>query len=157
MEKKMKNRMEVKRILFPVDLTHNSSKILPYVLSFSEKYDAMIYLLHVIEDFSEWGGFYIPHIPLEHFFDEALKGAEKTLATVCEEQLQGCPNFQRRIVFGDPAQEILKAIETENIDLVIIGTHGRKGLEHVFFGSVAENVVKKSPVPVLTVNPYKLK
>jgi hypothetical protein len=38
--------------------------------------------------------------------------------------------------------------------MVIMGTHGRKGLEHVFFGSVAENVLKKSPVPVLTVNPY---
>ena len=54
-------------------------------------------------------------------------------------------------------KEILKTIESETIDLVIMGTHGRKGLEHVFFGSVAENVVKKSPVPVLTINPYKVK
>ena len=88
---------------------------------------------------------------------EALKGAEKTMKRVCKEQLQGCPNFQKRILTGDPAQEILKTIESERIDLVIMGTHGRKGLEHVFFGSVAENVVKKSPVPVLTINPYKLK
>ena len=56
-----------------------------------------------------------------------------------------------------PAKEILKVVESEDIDLLIMGTHGRKGLEHVFFGSVAENVVKKSPVPVLTINPYKLK
>jgi nucleotide-binding universal stress UspA family protein len=38
-----------------------------------------------------------------------------------------------------------------------MGTHGRKGLEHVIFGSVAEKVVKKSPVPVLSINPYKLR
>ena len=71
--------------------------------------------------------------------------------------MQGYPNFQKRILSGDPAQEILKTIESEGIDLVIMGTHGRKGLEHIFFGSVAETVVKKLPVPVLTINPYKLK
>ena len=76
---------------------------------------------------------------------------------VCEEGLKGCPNFKRVIVSGDPASKILETIESEDIDMVVLGTHGRKGLEHAIFGSVAENVVKKSPVPVLTVNPYKLK
>lgn len=71
--------------------------------------------------------------------------------------MQGCPNFQKKILFGDPAQEILRFIEAEIIGMVIMGTHGRKGLEHVLFGSVAENVVKMSPVPVLTINPYKIK
>ena len=150
--------IEIKKILFPIDFTENSAKILPYVLSVSEKYDGMIYLLHVVEDLSNWGGgSYIRHIPLNQYQEDALKGAEKALATVCEDQLPSCPNFQKSILSGDPAQEILKTIESEGIDLVIMGTHGRKGLEHVFFGSVAENVVKKSPVPVLTINPYKVK
>jgi nucleotide-binding universal stress UspA family protein len=150
--------LEIKRILFPVDLTENSSRILPYVLSVSEKYDGMIYLLHVVEDLTKWGGgSYVPHIPFDQYQEDALKGAGKALDRVCEEQLQSCPNFQKIIVSGDPAQEILKTIETEGIDLVIMGTHGRKGLEHVFFGSVAENVVKKSSAPVLTINPYKVK
>jgi nucleotide-binding universal stress UspA family protein len=150
--------LEIKRILFPIDFTENSSKFLPYVLSVSEKYDSMIYLLHVIEKLPTWQcGTYIPHIPWEQYQEEALKGAEEELDRVCEEQLHSCPNFQKRILSGDPVQEILKTIESEGIDLVIMGTHGRKGLEHVFFGSVAENVVKKSPVPVLTINPYKLK
>lgn len=148
--------VEIRRILFPVDFTLNSAKILLYVLSLSEKYEAVIYLLHVVEDFAEWGGFYIPHIPIKRFHEEALKGAQKTLDKMCEEQLQDCPGFQKRIVFGDPAQEILKSIESEGVDLVIMGTHGSKGLDKVFFGSVAETVVKKSPVPVLTVNPYRL-
>ena len=50
-----------------------------------------------------------------------------------------------------------KTIESEAIDLVVMGTHGYKGLEHAIFGSVAEKVVKNSAVPVLTINPYKLK
>ena len=150
--------VDIKKILFPCDLTKNCTKILPYVLSASEKYNSKIYLLHVVEDLPKWGsGFYIPHIPWDQYQEEALKGAEKALDRVCKEQLQGCPNFQKMILSGDPAQEILKTIEREGIDLVIMGTHGRKGLEHVFFGSVAENVVKKSPAPVLTINPYKLK
>jgi nucleotide-binding universal stress UspA family protein len=149
--------VEIKRILFPIDFTENSSKILPYLLSVAAKYDATIHLLHVVEDFSNWGGSYIPHIPFAQFHEQALKSAENTLDNICEEQLQGYPKFQKKIVFGDPATEILKTIELEDIDLVIMGTHGRKGLDLVFFGSVAENVVKKSPAPVLTINPYKVK
>ena len=151
---------EINNILFPIDLTENSSKILPYVLSVSEKYDSTIYLLHVVPDLQKWAKQYIshtsPYASLDMFKKEALEGAEKAMDRVCEEQLQSCPNFQRRIVSGDPATTILKAIETEDIDMVIMGTHGRKGLEHIILGSVAENVVKKSPVPVLTINPYKV-
>ena len=149
--------VEIKKILFPIDLTENSSKILPYVLSASEKYNSTIYLLHVVHDLLKWGHLYIPHPSLDKFQEEALEGAKKAMDMVCEKELQSCPNFQRKVVSGDPAAEILKTIESEGIDLVIMGTHGRKGLEHTIFGSVAENVVKKSPVPILVINPYKLK
>ena len=148
--------VEIKRILFPYDLTQNASKILPYVLSMSEKYNSMVYLLHVVQDLNKWGKVYIPHASMDTFQKEAVEGAEKALDRFCEEQL-GSSDFQRRTVSGDAAMEILKTIETEDIDLVVMGTHGRKGLEHIIMGSVARNVVKKSPVPVMTINPYKLK
>lgn len=148
--------VETRKILFPIDLTENVYKVLPYVLSVSEKYSAMIYLLHVVQDLRKWGKIYVPHTSMDKLQGEALEAADKALDKVCDQDLQGCPNFQRRIVSGDPAAEILKLIDQEGIDLVIMGTHGRKGLEHVMFGSVAENVVKKSPVPVLTINPYKV-
>ena len=148
--------MEIKKILFPIDLTANSSKILPYVLSISEKYNSAIYLLHVVQDLLRWGHLYVPHTSMEKFQKEAAEGAEKAMQRICDDQLHSCPNFQRRIVSGDPVTEILNTIESENIDLVIMGTHGRKGLEHALFGSVAENVVKRSRVPVLTINPHYL-
>jgi nucleotide-binding universal stress UspA family protein len=149
--------IEIKKILFPLDLTENSSKILPYVLSVSEKYNSQIYLLHVVQDLNKWGKLYVPHPSMDKFQEEAIKSAKKTMDKICENQLQSCPNFQKRVVSGDTVDEILKIIESESIDLLIMGTHGRKGLEHVIFGSVAENVVKKSPVPVLSINPYKLR
>ena len=148
--------IEIKKILFPLDLTDNSSKILPYVLSISEKYNSIIYLLHVVQDLNRWGKLYIPHPFMDTFQKEANEAAMNAMNNVCKNQLQGCPNFNKKVVSGDPAIEILKTIDSEGIDLVIMGTHGRKGLEHTIFGSVAENVVKKSPAPVLVINPYKL-
>ena len=147
--------VKVDKILFSCDFTENSSKILPYVLSVAEKYNSQVYILYV-DDLQKWGGHFIPHRSLNTLREEALKAAEKAMDRICEEELQSCPNFERRIVSGDPATEILKTIESEDIDMVIMGTHGRKGLEHTIFGSVAENVVKRSPVPVLVVNPYKV-
>jgi len=153
--KEVEAMIEIKKILFPLDLTENSSKILPYVLSISEKYNSMIYLLHVVQDLNRWGKLYVPHPSMDLFQKEANEAAKEAMDKVCENQLQSCPNFQKKVVSGDPATEILKIIDSEGIDLVIMGTHGRKGLEHTLFGSAAENVVKKSPAPVLVVNPYK--
>ena len=149
--------VKLQKILFPSELREYSLKLLPYVVAMSEKFNSTIYLLHVIEDISKWGGFYLPHISLDVYQNEAMKTAEKFMDKVCRQQMQGCPNFERRILAGDPAAEILKTIDSESIDLVIMGTHGYKGLEHAIFGSVAEKVLKKSPVPVMVINPYKLK
>jgi nucleotide-binding universal stress UspA family protein len=149
--------VKIDKILFPSELREYSLKILPYVLSMSEKYNSTIYLLHVIDDISKWGGFYLPHISLDLYQKEAMEVAEKFMDKVCEQQMKGCPNFERRILSGDPAAEILKTIASEGIDLVVMGTHGYKGLERAIFGSVARKVVKNSPVPVLTINPYRRK
>jgi nucleotide-binding universal stress UspA family protein len=149
--------VEIKKILFPCDLTENSARILPYAMSLSERYHATIYLLHVVEDFAKWAGFYVPHTPVKEMQDQAYKNAERLMGRVCDESLGGCLYFIQVIQAGEPVAEILKLIDSEKIDLVVMGTHGRKGLELAFFGSVAENVVKKSPVPVMVVNPYTLK
>ena len=149
--------VKIEKILFPTELREYSLKILSYIKSMSEKYNSTIYLLHVIEDFSKWGGFYIPHIAWDLYQKEAMDATEKLMDKVCKQQMQGCPNYEQRICSGDPAAGILKTIESEDIDLVIMGTHGYKGLEHAIFGSVAQKVVKKSPVPVMVVNPYTVK
>ena len=148
---------EFKKILFPCDLSPTTSKILKYVLSIAEKYDSEVYLLHTVQDLRQMGDLYIPRFSLEFDQQKIIKGAEKAIESFCDNELQSCPNFKKRIVSGDPASEILKVIQNENFDLVVMGTHGRKGIEETIFGSVAENVVKKSPVPVLTINPYLLK
>ncbi|MBN1931753.1 MAG: universal stress protein [Desulfobacterales bacterium] len=149
--------IKIRKILFPCDLTENSSKILPYVLSISEKYNSKVYLIHVVQDLRKLGQLYVPHPSTDLFQQEAMEAAEKALNKICDEQLQSCPNFKRILVSGDIAAEILNAVKAEQIDLLIMGTHGRNGFEHTIFGSVAEKVLRNSPVPVLVINPFKLK
>lgn len=149
--------VKIEKILYPSDLGEFSLKILPYVLSMSEKYAAKIYFLHVTEDLTRWAGFYLPHVSLNVYQKEAMEAAEKLMDNVCRQKMENCPDFERRIVAGDPATEILKTVDEENINLVIMGTHGYKGLERTLFGSVANKVVKNSKVPVLVVNPETLK
>ena len=87
--------VKIEKILFPTELREYSLKILPFVISMSEKYNSTIYLLHVIEDLSKWGGFYIPHISLDIYQKEAMETAEKLMDRACRDQMQGCPDFQR--------------------------------------------------------------
>ncbi len=143
--------VEIKRILYPIDFSECSYQVLPLVLYVAEKYDAEIYLLYVVDDLRPFAGMHVPHTSFSNFVKEAMAASEKMLDKICDEHLQSCPNFQRRLVMGDPRVEILKMVESEKIDLVIIGSHSRRGLERVIFGSVAEYVVKNASVPVLTV------
>ena len=145
--------VEIKRILYPIDFSECSYQVLPYVLYVAEKYDAEIYLLYVVDDLRQFAGMHVPHTSISNFIEEALVESEKMLDKICDEHLQSCPNVQRRLVMGDPRVEILKMVKSEKIDLVIIGSHSRRGLERIIFGSVAEYVVKNASVPVLTVKP----
>jgi nucleotide-binding universal stress UspA family protein len=146
--------VNIEKILFPCDLTENASKIVPYLLSVSEKYDGRIYLLFVVEELPLFHP--IPYVSMGWDQQKILADAENAVNLFCEEHLRGCPDFQKLILSGDPAPAILKTIDSKKIDLVVMGSHGRKGLEETIFGSVAENVIKKSSVPVLTINPYRL-
>ena len=144
--------MNIKKILWPTDFSMNAEKALPYVTSLSKKYEAEIHIIYVGEDLSHhetwYGEFDTSHISRIREWEEQM--AEKRLNDICNEHLKGCPLYIRHVTVGDPAQEILKAVDRENIDLVVMSTHGMKG--HFPFGSVTERVVENSPVPVVTVS-----
>jgi nucleotide-binding universal stress UspA family protein len=143
--------MEVKKILWPTDFSDNSQKALPYVTSLGEKYQTEVHVLYVIPELANhepwYGEFDQSHIDKIH--DWERKKAEKRLNEICEKYLDGCPLYVRHIAMGDPAEEILKLAGKENVDMVVMASHGRKG--HFHFGSVAEKVVENAPVPTITV------
>ena len=148
---------EFKRILFPVDLSTSSAQIVPFVKSLAGRYGARIHLLFVARVFDYFTSMYVPHPSVSQFEKEVLEGAEKKLYEFADEYFKDVPGTHSKVVAGDPSEEILAYIAEHTIDLVVMGTHGRKGLDKVIFGSVAERVVKSAPVPVMVVNPFKVK
>jgi len=145
------------KILFPVDLSEVSPKIAPWVLNFAEKFDAEIHLLFVVRNLEYFSSVYVPAVSISNLEAEIIKGAETKIEEFSDSYFKGYRACKTRVVVGDAAEEILKYAETEKIDLIIIGTHGRKGIDRILFGSVAEKVIKMSSVPVLSVNPYRVR
>ena len=143
--------MEVNKVLVPVDFSENSKKILEAAGYFSGKCQAQLHVVFVVQSFDDYSGFFVPHMPVAKFEEEMVQAAEEKM----ENFLAGQKNIESKVLVGDVAEEIIHHAEESAIDMIIMGTHGYKGLEKVMFGSVAEKVVRSSPCPVLTINPYK--
>jgi nucleotide-binding universal stress UspA family protein len=144
-----------KNILFPVDLSPASQKIVPYVNTMAEKFGSNVCLFFVARNLKYFADMYVPDPSIFSFEREILEGSTKRLTEFKEKYFQDMPKVQIKVVSGDPAGEILHYIKNETVDMVIMGTHGRKGLDKIVFGSVADRIVKSSLVPVLLINPYK--
>ena len=156
--------MEIKKILWPTDLSKNAAKALPYVSSLSERYGAEVHLLYVVEDALQFDHIYGDANPvfLKELQERISEEGNKYLEKVCQESLSHCPAYYKHIVVGDPANEILKAVEDLQVNIIVMATHGHgnevsSGIRHFPSGSVSEKVIKNSPVPVLTVNPVRAK
>jgi nucleotide-binding universal stress UspA family protein len=140
--------MDVKKILWPTDFSKISEIALPHVKSLTEKYDAEIHVLYVIEDTAHHDGWYgaFDEKRVKELMEHANKTASNRLGQICEKYLEGCPLYVKHVAVGDPANEILNLIAKSKMDLVVMASHGEKG--NFRFGSVAEKVLKNSTVPV---------
>jgi len=143
------------KILVPIDFSQYSDEILAYALAMARKFDASIDLIHVIPNMDYF-------TPYESFMAAenivaVQKGVEGEVERDLEEVAQKLPGItvKRVIRTGVAFVEILDYVKSEGIDLIIMGTRGRGGLEHIIIGSVAEKVLRKSPCPVLTIRPQK--
>jgi nucleotide-binding universal stress UspA family protein len=143
--------MEVEKILWPTDFSSVSEAALPYVTSLTRKYQAEIHVLYVIEDIAHHEGWYgdFGRENVDKLMAHARVSAEKRLDQICEKYLDSCPLYVKHVAVGDPAREILKLVQEEKIDMIVMTTRGGKG--NFDFGSVAEKVVKNSPVPVTVI------
>ena len=142
-----------KEILFPVDLSHISPKIAPYVRELAKMFEAKVHLLFVARVFEHLTSAHLPNLTIDNLETEIAREAEKKLHEFMDTYFK-YDSCKAKVVSGNPAEEILIYAELEKIDLIIMGTHGRKRIEPILFGSVADRIVKNSPVPVLTIDPY---
>jgi nucleotide-binding universal stress UspA family protein len=142
---------EFKTILFATDFSDNSEYAFEYALAMARKYQSLLAIVHIINEPVDLRGFYVPHISFESLEEEIEEGARKMMEKFCRMHIVDYENYQTFIIPGIPYDEIIKKAKELPADLIIMGTQGRSGLDHVLFGSTAEKVVRKSPVPVMTV------
>ena len=150
-----------KNIILTTDLSQMSDAAAPYAVDFAQKYDGLIHLVHVFEDLI----FYPPTLteaPLAVDVSEVLRETHAERATKLDQHakdlsqqygVQVVPVLLR----GHAGNEIVSYAKRENIDLIVTATHGRGGISHLIFGSVAERVVRTSYCPVMTVRPAEHK
>ncbi|MDO9081304.1 MAG: universal stress protein [Desulfuromonadales bacterium] len=141
----------IQTILFATDFSESSNEAFSYALSFARSFNARLFLLHVISEPVDMRGFYVPHISFDSLESEIITSAKKMLSDFCSTHLKENDNYAYAVGSGVPFEKIITAAEQEHADLIVVGTHGRGGLDHLLFGSNAEKIVRKSPVPVLTV------
>jgi len=139
----------LKKILCPVDHSECSYLALKYAISLALKDEAKLYLMHVIDsrlydtEIYKFGPHKLNEIDESKIRADLMKSLPEGTNDVLE--------VETIVVNGVPFNEIINAATEINVDLIVIGTHGRTGLSHVMLGSVAEKVVRKATCPVLTV------
>jgi nucleotide-binding universal stress UspA family protein len=142
----------IQHILVPVDFSECSEAALPYATALARKYGAKITLLHVVST-----NIYVGAGSELVYWDQLLSSMEeearKMLAATFSPAERAQLKIEEKVVHGIPFSVILEEAQQGHVDLIVMATHGRTGLSHAVLGSVAERVVRLSPVPVLTIHP----
>ncbi len=144
--------VQVKKILCAVDFSEASKEVAGYAAYMAGSFKAEVLVLYVAPSLSQYVGFHVPPSSIESFVKEIVAGADKSMEAFLSEHFKGL-NVRGEVVTGYAAEEILNIAEEEKTDMIIMGTHGRRGIDRILFGSVAERVVKNAMCPVLTVRP----
>lgn len=148
---------EFKDILFPIDFSECSESVFPYALDMAKTFDSTLHLLFVARDISYMTTVDVSKGLLMDTVAAIARGAEDHMQAFVDKNMDTSIKYETRVVIGNPADEILKYAGEQGIDMIVMGTHGRRGLDHVLMGSVADHVSKYASVPVLTVNPFRPK
>lgn len=146
-----KDNKDFTRILVPTDFSETSAEAAEYALKLARLNKARVYVIHAIDTSDESAGFYLPHLSYEKLNKEMKEAASVMLADFCAKHLKGFKNLEMRVLIGEPYKEILKAIKGFKIDLAVMGTMGRSGIDRLLFGSTTERVMKKAVCPLLVV------
>lgn len=136
-----------RKILCPIDFSEHSLTALDIALKLVRQNDAALYLLNVAPVPAGAAGFQpVPMDPYPYIEKDRREQLEK----LAQERVPAEVRCETIVISGDPAERVLETARSVDADLIVMGTHGRKGLGHLVLGSVAERVVRESPIPVLT-------
>jgi nucleotide-binding universal stress UspA family protein len=139
-------------VLVPTDFSETSDSALRYAKALAGAFGATLHVVHVIEEpYGQPWAVEAYGFSLAALQEEWIKDAQARLAASLTDEEKKTLKAVTTTVLGHPVMEILRYATENNVDLIVMGTHGRGPLGHVVLGSVAERVVRKAPCPVLTV------
>lgn len=140
--------VQFKHILVPTDFGESSQRALEVGIGLADRFHGSLTLLHTYE---------VPVYTYDAMTSSPVdlltpirEAAEQQFKAALADIQKRMPSAKGILCYGVPWQEILRTIEDQGVDLVVMGTHGRRGITHALLGSVAEKIVRLSPVPVLT-------
>jgi nucleotide-binding universal stress UspA family protein len=136
------------RVLLPTDGSAGMERVIDHAAGLADVHDATLHALYVVDTAS------LTDLPMESSWEGVTTALEREGETALEAVERRVSNVDVRtsIVEGSPSRDIVAFADEEDCDLVVMGTHGRAGVERWIIGSVAERVVRESTVPVLTVH-----
>ena len=142
--------IKLKKILCPIDFSACSTYALTYAIDLSLKDHASLYLIHVIETYMGDIGDILKQIDLL-LDDNQTDSLKMRLINLIPAEIRTNISIDTLVVKGTPFVEIIKAAKDNQVDLIVMGTHGKTGLDYILIGSVAERVIQRSPCPVLSI------
>lgn len=145
--------IKISRILFPTDYSDLAEAALNHAVTLANVFHAELHCLHVVDDaYQYWSALGPESIPIGPPPEELLKLSQKRMTAFVEEhfgELESVPVTS--VSVGRPFAEIIAYARENEIDMIVMGTHGRGAIAHMLLGSTTEKVVRKAPCPVLTV------
>ncbi|MBI4428843.1 MAG: universal stress protein [Ignavibacteriales bacterium] len=145
------SRIRLRRILVPIDFSEYSKNALKYAIPFAHQFLASIDLLYVVEPAIYPADFSFGQVGFPNVEEELRKRGTEELESLMKKEIGRRLPARFSVRTGKPFYEINQYAREEDVDLIIIATHGHSGMEHILFGSTAEKVVRKAPCPVLVV------
>jgi len=139
------------KILLPSDFSDCSAEAARAARRLAEHFGSALLVLHVMDEPAALDPMFRGEVPIELLRGRMEAYCREEMDRFIASHLEGLPCVETRIVSGVPYREIIKAAREAGAGLIVIGTHGRTGVEHVIFGSTAEKVVRMAPCPVLSV------
>jgi len=151
LEEQIGTSVSIKNILFATDFSEVSEAALPYATALSLRYGSVVHVAHVLPEVT----FLRPGAPdpavMGSIYEDAHSGAQEKMQQLAD-RLRGFPH-QTYVRHGKPYEVLAEIIREQDVDLLVVGTHGRTGLGKLVMGSVAEAILRQAPCPVLTVGP----
>ncbi|MBQ1538937.1 MAG: universal stress protein [Desulfovibrio sp.] len=144
----------IQKILCSIDLSEHSAEVAEYASLIASKLGAEVTVVYVAPTLSQYTGFKVPQSDIHAFVGEIVSGAQASMNAFVAEHFEGV-KAEGEVLVGYASDEILAKAKRDGVDMIVMGTHGRKGIDRIIFGSVAEKVVKNSTIPVLTIRPSK--